>query len=107
MCLQDAFQNICCIVEGETDMLDQSFCLLFLNKIPDMIFFILVNVVFAEGVQQIEVKVSCSGPFQTRIEFLLCGFLIMACICGSVQLACKIVGFSRVAVYQRLFAGCF
>ena len=67
---QQLFQQLGTVVKREAPVLDMPLPLLFLYKVPNVILFIFPDVSFADGMEQIVIKIPCPRPLQAGVQLL-------------------------------------
>ena len=101
---QELVEKIWTRVERETVMLDEALRLEFFYELPDVVFVVFGEVLILQRMQEIEIKISRTGPLKARIELLLCRLLVSALHPG-IELGRKEVILSGVSVHERLLDG--
>ena len=94
-------------MEREAVMADQAFLLDFLNEIPESEAVISVHIFLAQGVQQVEIKITRAGPFQTGTQLCLCFFGILAEAFSGIEFCSQIIAVPGMPLYQCLTGGFF
>ena len=82
-------------------MADGSVLLLFLYKVPQMEPIIFLIIALLQGMQEIIVKIARSGPLETGIKLILCGFFGRRHEKG-IDLCRKGICVARIAFHQSL-----